>query len=124
MSTKDFSWDCGPDPSHWHWEWDGYRSLVLPKALGHDEIIAKHYGNYVRIYAAGKALGVRQQVERMYNEGTLSNPIQLVYCYHLSVYEEDCTSWREGIIKVESWLDEIGLWGTPDRIEWQGLLEK
>ena len=37
------------------------------------------------------------------------------------LHESQSFTWPEGVQMVEGWLDEIGLWGTPDAVMWQGL---
>lgn len=121
MATKDFVWEDGPDPSRWNWVWDGYRSLVLPRGEGDARIIAKHYGKAIKIFADGKALGVRQSAAKLREQ--MPYVWALWHGDHLVLHAEDCVSWRHGIELVESWLDTIGIWGTPADIRWCGFTE-
>jgi hypothetical protein len=123
MTTKNFEWTDGPDPSRWTWDWDGYRCLVIPRSSepAEDRIIAQHYGNWVKVFVDGQAVGVRQRAAEIVAREN-GHPLALMYTPHLVIYHEQCHSWRHGVELVESWLDELGLWGTPDDIRWCGLV--
>lgn len=40
------------------------------------------------------------------------------------LFEGYCETWAEGVKMVEDWLDAVPLWGTPDKIEWTGLVKE
>jgi hypothetical protein len=39
------------------------------------------------------------------------------------LFEGHCKTWAEGVCMVEDWLDAVPLWGTPQKIEWTGILK-
>ncbi len=107
MSTKNFEWDDGPDPTTWPWRWNG-RAPGYLEIMSKDGPIASVTGRgYARVFAHSKALGQSSEFWNGPEGGCL--------------YETECTSWRDGVRLIEEWLNAIPVWGTKDRIRWAGL---
>lgn len=118
--TKDFTWSDGPDPTTWPWEWWSQHPGYLQIVSRHGEVIADIWaGRYVRVYPAAGSVGVDEEFRRLVREG--KHPLQL-FVSGVRLFEQECTSWRDGVRIVEEWLRDVPVWGTPDNIRWTGWL--